>query len=82
MSSTVLYMSMSLDGFIAGPNEHPGNGLGDGGVRLHQWVLPGKDADDLDAKYNMLVSILQDDTTPGPVTSKKNVLMQQFYRGE
>ena len=49
MSSTVLYMSMSLDGFIAGPNEHPGNGLGDGGVRLHQWVLPGKDADDLDA---------------------------------
>jgi 3'-5' exoribonuclease len=39
-------------------------------------------ADDLDAKYNMLVSILQDDSTPGPVTSKKNVLMQQFYRGE
>jgi dihydrofolate reductase len=49
MSSTVLYMSMSLDGFIAGPNERPGNGLGDGGVRLHQWVLPGDDADDLEA---------------------------------
>jgi len=31
-------MSMSLDGFIAGPNEGPGNGLGDGGHRLHQWV--------------------------------------------
>ena len=31
MSSTVLYMSMSLDGFIAGPNESPDNGLGDGG---------------------------------------------------
>jgi 3'-5' exoribonuclease len=39
-------------------------------------------ADDLDAKYNMLVSILQDDTTPGPLTSKKNVLVQAFYRGE
>jgi dihydrofolate reductase len=37
MSSTVLYMSMSLDGFIAGPNEGPGNGLGDGGLRLHDW---------------------------------------------
>ena len=37
MSSTVLYMSMSLDGFIAGPNETPDNGLGDGGHRLHQW---------------------------------------------
>jgi len=41
MSSTVLYMSMSLDGFIAGPNENPENGLGDGGVRLHEWPLPG-----------------------------------------
>jgi dihydrofolate reductase len=40
MSKTVLYMSMSLDGFIAGPNEGPGNGLGDGGHRLHEWFLP------------------------------------------
>jgi dihydrofolate reductase len=37
-------MSMSLDGFIAGPNEGPGNGLGDGGHRLHEWVLTGADA--------------------------------------
>src|SRR5688572_23575258 len=44
MSATVLYMSMSLDGFIAGPNESPDNGLGDGGERLHEWVLPtGRD---------------------------------------
>jgi dihydrofolate reductase len=38
-------MSMSLDGFIAGPNEGPGNGLGDGGHRLHEWALPAADAD-------------------------------------
>jgi dihydrofolate reductase len=38
VSATVLYMSMSLDGFIAGPNERPGNGLGDGGHRLHEWA--------------------------------------------
>jgi dihydrofolate reductase len=31
-------MSMSLDGFIAGPNAGPGNGLGDGGERLHEWM--------------------------------------------
>ncbi|HEX5780871.1 MAG TPA: dihydrofolate reductase family protein [Solirubrobacteraceae bacterium] len=37
--ATVLYMSMSLDGFIAGPNETPDNGLGDGGDRLHEWAL-------------------------------------------
>ena len=41
MSSTVLYMSMSLDGFIAGPNESPDNGLGDGGERLHEWIFAG-----------------------------------------
>ncbi len=41
MPATVLSMSMSLDGFIAGPNEGPDNGLGDGGERLHHWILPG-----------------------------------------
>ena len=41
MSTTVLDMSMSLDGFIAGPNETPENGLGDGGLRLHDWILLG-----------------------------------------
>jgi len=50
MSATVLYMSISLDGFIAGPNESPDNGLGDGGVRLHHWVLPdGGGVEDVDA---------------------------------
>jgi dihydrofolate reductase len=41
MSSAVLYMSMSLDGFIAGPNETLDHGLGDGGERLHAWSFPG-----------------------------------------
>ncbi len=45
MSATVLYMSMSLDGFIAGPNEGPDNGLGDGGHRLHEWALTRSDVD-------------------------------------
>jgi dihydrofolate reductase len=43
MSATVLYMSMSLDGFVAGPNEGPDNGLGDGGHRLHEWWLADVD---------------------------------------
>jgi 3'-5' exoribonuclease len=38
-------------------------------------------ADDLDAKFCMMASILRNDTNPGPVTSKKNVLMQHVYRG-
>jgi dihydrofolate reductase len=45
MASTVLYMSVSLDGFIAGPNAGPGNGLGDGGERLHEWIFQGAEGD-------------------------------------
>jgi len=45
VGASVLYMSMSLDGFIAGPNAGPGNGLGDGGLRLHDWLMMGDDVD-------------------------------------
>jgi dihydrofolate reductase len=42
MSVSVLYFSMSLDGYIAGPNDEPGNPGGDGFDRLHEWfVTPG-----------------------------------------
>ncbi len=49
MSKSVLYMSMSLDGFIAGPNESwDQNPLGDDGGYLHGWfpagVTPGNAA--------------------------------------
>jgi len=37
MSASVLYMSMSLDGYIAGPNDEPDNPGGDGFDRLHEW---------------------------------------------
>jgi len=37
MSASVLYMSMSLDGYIAGPHDEPGNPGGDGFMRLHEW---------------------------------------------
>ncbi len=39
MSASVLYMSMSLDGYIAGPNDEPGNPGGDGFDRLHDWFV-------------------------------------------
>jgi dihydrofolate reductase len=38
MTKSVLHMSMSLDGFIAGADDGPGNGLGTGGSRLHEWL--------------------------------------------
>jgi dihydrofolate reductase len=37
LAASVLYMSMSLDGYIAGPNDEPDNPGGDGFGRLHEW---------------------------------------------
>jgi dihydrofolate reductase len=33
------HISMSLDGFVAGPNQSTENPLGEGGMRLHEWVF-------------------------------------------
>jgi dihydrofolate reductase len=44
MSRSVLYMSMSLDGYIAGQNDAPGNPGGDGFLRLHDWYGFGSEA--------------------------------------
>ncbi|SHN75332.1 dihydrofolate reductase family protein [Cryptosporangium aurantiacum] len=40
-SKVVLYMSMSLDGFITGPDDDRDRGLGVGGERLHEWLAAG-----------------------------------------
>ena len=34
-------ITISLDGYIVGPNDGPGTGLGEGGERLHYWVFGG-----------------------------------------
>jgi dihydrofolate reductase len=34
-------ITTSVDGYIAGPNDGPGKGLGEGGERLHYWVFGG-----------------------------------------
>jgi len=42
MSKLRFKISMSLDGFVAGPNQSVDNPLGVGGMRLHEWVFPLK----------------------------------------
>jgi hypothetical protein len=32
-------ISMSLDGFVAGPNQSEENPLGEGGMQLHEWAI-------------------------------------------
>ena len=41
MGKVVFNMTMSLDGFVAGPNDGPGNGLGDNGEQLFDWYFTG-----------------------------------------
>ena len=39
MSKLRCHISISLDGFVAGPNQSEDNPLGEGGERLHDWVV-------------------------------------------
>lgn len=63
MNSVTSHISISLDGFVAGPNQSVENPIGEGGMRLHQWLFddagwrgrhgleggePGADSDVLD----------------------------------
>lgn len=41
MSKVVFSITVSLDGFVAGPNDNPENGMGDGGLRLFDWYFNG-----------------------------------------
>ncbi len=41
MTAVVLDMSMSLDGFVTGPDPRAGVPLGEGGQRLHEWMFSG-----------------------------------------
>lgn len=40
MSKLRAHISVSLDGYVAGPNQSMENPLGEGGEELHSWVLP------------------------------------------
>jgi dihydrofolate reductase len=39
MSSVTCQISVSLDGFVAGPNQSLENPIGEGGMRLHEWAF-------------------------------------------
>ena len=41
MPSVNASITISLDGYVAGPGDGPGKGLGEGGERLHNWVFGG-----------------------------------------
>ena len=41
MPKVLATITTSVDGYIAGPADGPGKGLGEGGERLHYWVFGG-----------------------------------------
>jgi dihydrofolate reductase len=49
MGAVVLHVTMSLDGFIAGPDVGVENPMGVGGLRLHEWLF-NSDASETDSK--------------------------------
>lgn len=42
-------ISMSLDGFIAGPNQSEENPLCEGGMQLHEWIFELEPSDVVEA---------------------------------
>lgn len=42
MPELILDISVSLDGYVAGPNPDLENPLGQGGMQLHEWIFPTK----------------------------------------
>jgi dihydrofolate reductase len=41
MGKVVAAITTSVDGYVAGPDDGPGKGLGEGGERWHYWVFGG-----------------------------------------
>lgn len=66
MGKVVFNMTVSLDGFVAGPNDSPEKGLGDGGDALFNWYFSG------DTEIN-----LSEGTPPLKVSKQSAALLKE-----
>ncbi len=57
MSNVIVEITMSLDGFISGPNIAPEQPLGENGERLHHWMFAGKTDIDTQLEEEILTTI-------------------------
>jgi len=79
MSASVLYMSMSLDGYIAGPNDEPDNPGGDGFMRLHDWY--GFALDGNSVQKSMGRHFLDESQSTGAVVAGRRTVEQVDHWG-
>jgi dihydrofolate reductase len=86
MSASVLYMSMSLDGYIAAPNDGPDNPGGDDFMRLHEWYgfprdgEPGPEAEPVDPD-GLGAHFLAEGRATGAVLSGRRTVEQVDHWG-
>jgi len=79
VSASVLYMSMSLDGYIAGANDGPDNPGGDGFGRLHDWLEPSGETGQPSATA---AELLGEMTATGAVLAGRRTVEQvDHYKG-
>ena len=84
MSRSVLYMSMSLDGYVAGPDDKPGNPGGDGFMRLHEWFGSASDAGPTTASVDpsgIRTQFLDEIKATGSILSGRHTVEQAGYWG-
>src|SRR5436190_18924039 len=75
MSVSVLYMSMSLDGYIAGPNDEVGNPGGEGFDQLHEWY------GDFSRPSGALGQLWDEWNTPGAILAGRRTVEQVDHWG-
>jgi len=80
LSASVLYMSMSVDGYIAGPGDEPGNPGGDGFMRLHEWYGYGADGT-LNTKPGAAEEFVAETLATGAVLAGRRTVEQVDHWG-
>ena len=77
MSTSVLYMSVSLDGYIADPNDFLG---GQDGHRLHDWFAPGGQFSRPDGPAGELLD--EWEATGAVVTGRRTAELMDHWGGD
>jgi dihydrofolate reductase len=75
-------MSMSLDGYIAGPNDKLGNPGGDGFMRLHEWYGYGPDGNPIEPSATAKQFTDEFNATGAVLVGRRTAEQVNDYRGD